>query len=207
MSGIDVLIVGLGPIGILASQIALERKDLNVVGGVDISPALAGRDLGRILGGADLGLPVSDLIPAAAEGGSSVAVLTTSSKLSLAAEQAKALVSSGWSVVTTCEEMAYPWLTQPEISQDLDRAAKSAGRAVLATGVNPGFAMDAPAVSADRRHAPNRINPGGTLSRRLHPPSALSTKDRGGAWSSKTFRTRSPRVLSGMWDSRNPSIS
>ncbi|MFH1136475.1 MAG: dihydrodipicolinate reductase [Pseudomonadota bacterium] len=143
MSEIAVLIVGLGPIGKLAARIALERDNLQVIGGVDIAPELVGRDLGLVLDGPDLGLRVEDAIPPAPRDRPAVAVLTTSSKLSLAAGQTKTLMAAGWSVATTCEEMAYPWVTQPELSRDLDRAAREAGRVVFATGVNPGFAMDA----------------------------------------------------------------
>jgi 4-hydroxy-tetrahydrodipicolinate reductase len=45
-------------------------------------------------------------------------------------------------VVTTCEELAYPWITAPEEAARLDARAKQKGVAVLATGVNPGFMMD-----------------------------------------------------------------
>ena len=45
-------------------------------------------------------------------------------------------------VVSSCEELTYPWFSQPEIAADIDRAAKENGVSVLSTGVNPGFLMD-----------------------------------------------------------------
>jgi 4-hydroxy-tetrahydrodipicolinate reductase len=45
-------------------------------------------------------------------------------------------------VVSTCEELAWPW-TRPESARAIDDAAQKAGVAVLGTGVNPGFLMDA----------------------------------------------------------------
>ena len=46
-------------------------------------------------------------------------------------------------MVSTCEELAYPWTHHPEAARRIDDAARAAGRVVIATGINPGFAMDA----------------------------------------------------------------
>jgi 4-hydroxy-tetrahydrodipicolinate reductase len=48
----------------------------------------------------------------------------------------------GSCVVSTCEELSYPYRTYPELSEKLDKAAKDAGVALVGTGVNPGFVMD-----------------------------------------------------------------
>ena len=141
---IPVVFVGLGPIGRLCAEIALERTGLEIMGAVDIDPDLVGRDLGAVLGGEAKGVIIrNDIASALSEAADGVVVLTTSSSMSESARQVKACLESGWSVVSTCEEMGYPWRTQPELSREIDGWAKSAGRAVLATGVNPGFAMDA----------------------------------------------------------------
>jgi 4-hydroxy-tetrahydrodipicolinate reductase len=52
------------------------------------------------------------------------------------------IVSRGQNVVSTCEELMYPWLTNPGIARDIDLAAKEHNVSVLSTGVNPGFLMD-----------------------------------------------------------------
>ena len=46
-------------------------------------------------------------------------------------------------VVTTAEELSFPWLAHPAEAAEIDAAAKKAGKTVLGTGVNPGFLMDA----------------------------------------------------------------
>src|SRR5207253_5886612 len=46
------------------------------------------------------------------------------------------------SVISSCEELAFPWLRYPDLSQRLDRKARETGVRVLGTGINPGFAMD-----------------------------------------------------------------
>jgi 4-hydroxy-tetrahydrodipicolinate reductase len=45
-------------------------------------------------------------------------------------------------VVSSCEELAYPWLSHPVMAQSLDERAIKARRAVLGTGINPGFLLD-----------------------------------------------------------------
>ena len=46
-------------------------------------------------------------------------------------------------VVSSCEELSYPYQKEPKLAARLDRLAKQKGVTVLATGVNPGFLMDA----------------------------------------------------------------
>jgi 2,4-diaminopentanoate dehydrogenase len=45
-------------------------------------------------------------------------------------------------VVSTCEELAFPYLKHAQLAQQLDEAAERAGVSILGTGVNPGFVLD-----------------------------------------------------------------
>jgi 2,4-diaminopentanoate dehydrogenase len=45
-------------------------------------------------------------------------------------------------IVSTCEELSFPWGTHPDLSRKIDRLAADNNVAVLSTGVNPGFLMD-----------------------------------------------------------------
>jgi 4-hydroxy-tetrahydrodipicolinate reductase len=51
-------------------------------------------------------------------------------------------IAAGCCVVSTCEELAYPFHKHPELSKKLDAAAIEQGVALVGTGVNPGFVMD-----------------------------------------------------------------
>ena len=53
-----------------------------------------------------------------------------------------ACLSAGCCVVSTCEELAYPFRKHPELSAKLDAEAKEEGVALVGTGINPGFVMD-----------------------------------------------------------------
>ena len=53
------------------------------------------------------------------------------------------LIAAGIHAVSSCEELAFPSLRAASLAATLDRAAKKKNVAILGTGVNPGYAMDA----------------------------------------------------------------
>lgn len=143
MNPIRIAQIGMGPLGRRITQFILERPNLALAAAVDLDPALEGRDPGELAGTRPAGIRiVSSLEAALGSGTVEVAVLTTVSDMERITPQIEAIVARGVPVVTTCEELSYPWDTRPDLAQRIDRAAKTGGAAVLATGVNPGFLMD-----------------------------------------------------------------
>jgi hypothetical protein len=71
-----------------------------------------------------------------------VVVHTTGSYLEEVAPQLLAAVDAGKNVLSTCEELSYPWDRHPALSRQIDTQATKAGVTVVGTGVNPGFVMD-----------------------------------------------------------------
>jgi hypothetical protein len=71
-----------------------------------------------------------------------VVLHSTSSYLKDVVEQLLACVNAGCCVISTCEELAYPFRKSPPLADKLDKAAKHEGVALVGTGVNPGFVMD-----------------------------------------------------------------
>jgi len=138
---IAVLQAGLGALGRKLTPYLLERPRLEIVGAVDPDPELAGRDLGEVAGlERKLGIGISadlDGVPAA-----EAAVVTTVSDLAASLPLMRALIARGVNLVSSCEELSYPWQTNPELNAEIDAMAKAAGVSVLGTGVNPGFLMD-----------------------------------------------------------------
>lgn len=145
MKSIRVIQVGVGPIGQRVVRYAIERDGVEVIGAVDPDPAMRGKDLGPVCGlGDEVGVAIAPLLDAAMNAVTPhVAVLTTTSSLERAAPQIEELLSYKLPVVSTCEELSHPWATAPALAERIDRAARAAGVAVLGTGVNPGFLMDA----------------------------------------------------------------
>jgi len=142
---IRVLHVGLGPIGAAVARQVATRRGFKPVGAVDVDPGKLGRDLGQIIGlDRRLRIPVSDNLRAAVKAARpDVAVLCTSSSLRKVWPQLEAVLKLKLPIVSTTEELAYPWWNQKALSKKIDAAARKAKVAVVGTGVNPGFTMDA----------------------------------------------------------------
>ena len=136
--------VGLGPIGALVTRYAVQRNACEIVGAVDADPDKIGLELGEVAGlRRPLNIRVAgDVASVLNQVPADVAVLTTTSSVERIAPQVEALLAWGVHIVSTCEELSYPWVTHPDIAQRLDEAAQDRGLAVLSTGVNPGFLMD-----------------------------------------------------------------
>jgi 2,4-diaminopentanoate dehydrogenase len=142
---IRVLHVGLGPIGLAVVRQVASRKGLTAVGAVDLDPAKVGKDLGDVAQiGRRLRIKVSDDVDAVIRATKpDVAVLCTSSSIAKLVPQVAAIVKRKVPIVSTTEELAYPTKERRRYARQIDELAKKARVAVLGTGVNPGFVMDA----------------------------------------------------------------
>lgn len=134
--------LGCGPIGCSIARLAASKSSIDIVGAVD--PAFAGRNLGEILGERRLnGLTVTgDARMTIERTRPDVVLQATSSSLVQVLPQLEQVLEFGVNVVSTCEEMSYPYFHQPRLSERLDRLALQRDATVLAGGVNPGFLMD-----------------------------------------------------------------
>ena len=143
---IRVVLVGLGPIGAaVAGQLERRRKAFQIVGAVDIDPAKTGRDAGEVLElGRRMRVKVTETIGKTIRATKpDVAVLCTGSTLKRVLPQFEEVLKQRVPIVTTTEEAAYAVRRNARLAKRLDQAARRAKVAVLGTGVNPGFVMDA----------------------------------------------------------------
>lgn len=142
---ISVMFYGLGPIGAaVARQVAI-RKGFKIAGGIDIDPAKVGQDLGDVIG---CGRTLRVRVTADADGElkrtrPDVVVLCTSSSLERVMPQIEGILKARVPIVSTTEELSYPVGRNRALAKRIDELAKKAKVAVLGTGVNPGFVMDA----------------------------------------------------------------
>jgi hypothetical protein len=145
MPSIRVLHLGLGPIGAAVVRQVAARPGFRIVGAVDIDPAKAGRDLGEVAGvGRPLKVKISpDARKAIKSSKPDVVVLCTSSSLARVMPQIETILNARVPIVSTTEELAYPVGGNLRHARAIHRLAKKRKAAVVATGVNPGFVMDA----------------------------------------------------------------
>lgn len=133
----------MGPLGIKISEHISEKSSMRTSAALDINPALKGRRLSDLSAGLDSDVAIhSSAQDIEALKDVDAIILTTSSGLSAIGKQLEALIPLGKPIISTCEELTYPWKTNPVLSEQLDSLAKQHEVAVLSTGVNPGFLMD-----------------------------------------------------------------
>ncbi|HUE85197.1 MAG TPA: hypothetical protein VMO26_03895 [Vicinamibacterales bacterium] len=142
---IRVMFYGLGPIGSAVARQVATRKGFTIVGGIDINPAKLGQDLGDIVGlGRRLKIRVTnDAAGALKREKPDVVVLCTSSALKTVMPQIETVLKARVPIVSTTEELSYPVGRNRALAKKIDEMARRAKVAVLGTGVNPGFVMDA----------------------------------------------------------------
>lgn len=152
---VPVVVMGLGAIGREIARAALQSEEVTLVAAVDTHPALVGKRLDE-LGVASAIKVQPELRRGPARGPRPVVLHATGSSLSAIADQLLAAVKEGHPVVSTCEELAFPWVRYPELAERLERAAQRAGVTVLGTGVNPGFVLDRLAATLGQTLGPIR---------------------------------------------------
>jgi hypothetical protein len=142
---IKVLHYGLGPIGAAVVKQIANRRGFKIVGAVDIDPAKVGRDLGQVAGvGRALRVKVSsDAKKTIKAAKPDVVVLCTLSSLKKVLPQMEEILKLKIPIVSTTEELAYPTGANMKYARAIHAMAMKAKVAVLGTGVNPGFTMDA----------------------------------------------------------------
>src|SRR5690242_16615614 len=129
---VPVVVMGLGFIGQEIARAARASPELDLIGAVDTHPQLVGKKLGEVLGDPALRMPVSRTMAEAVGKKKGVVLLqATGSRLPQVFDQLMEAIKLGLPVVSTCEELSFPYLKHPELSAKLDRAAQKAGVSVL----------------------------------------------------------------------------
>jgi len=135
--------VGLGPLGLRIQKDLLDKGVGRTVSAVDPAPSLAGRSLAELVPGAP-SVAILDSLDSIVDWEEiDAAIVTTSSDLSRCADTFRVLADRGVAVVSSCEELTWPWLRHAALADELDARAKKSGAQILGAGVNPGYLMDA----------------------------------------------------------------
>lgn len=140
---IRVVQYGLGPIGQECARAVLSHPNLELVGVIEVDPAKLDRELGDLLElGRSTGVRVGRSEDVLTSGEADVVIQTTLSSLESIRPQLEELIDAGLHVISSSEELFYPWFRSPDLARAIDRRARDAGVAILGTGVNPGFVLD-----------------------------------------------------------------
>lgn len=118
---------GVGSIGAEIVRLLLEKRNVRLVGAVDCDPDKVGRDLGYVVGaGRDLDVRISDNAAEVLATEADVVIHSTSSYLADVEKQLFRCIEAGFNVISTCEELVYPFRKHSNLSKRLDAEATKA---------------------------------------------------------------------------------
>ena len=137
----------------------LHEKGAEIVGAVDMNPALAGKDAGEVAGlGFKLNVPVSADAEAVFSSCDADACIIAVKSLMTDVESAfETAARHGVNAISTCEEAFYPWTTSSALTNRLDRLAKDNGCTLAGSGYQDVFWGNLVTTIAGATHRIDRI--------------------------------------------------
>ena len=137
--------VGIGEMGKKLCLTLLEKDGVEIVAACDNDPAIAGRDLGEIIGLPEkLGITVEKGVEKVFENvEADVGLYCTVTGLDELYPMVLPALEAGCDVISTSEVLSFPFRKDAEYAGKLDAAAKKHGVSILGSGVYPGFLPDA----------------------------------------------------------------
>ena len=133
---VKVVQIGTGKMAKYTMRYVLEKGG-EVVGAIDVNPAVIGKDIGEIIGGQDLGVKVTDLKDAEEmlkQVKPDICIVETMSLLKDVEEPLMLCAKLGINAVSTCEEAFYSWNSNPNLTKKIDELAKQTGCTIVGTG-------------------------------------------------------------------------
>lgn len=141
MGKYKVIQVGCGKMSTYTMKYALD-KGYEIVGALDISSELIGKDIGNVLGSEDTGVVIEDIAnlnDLISRVKPDIAIVTTTSLIGELDEILTTLASNGVNAITTCEEAFYPSVSNHILTEKLDKLAKDNNCTITGTGYQDVF--------------------------------------------------------------------
>ncbi|UCE96895.1 MAG: dihydrodipicolinate reductase [Candidatus Bathyarchaeota archaeon] len=144
MGRIRIVLYGVGAVGGLIAKYLLTKDGAEIVGAIDVAEEKVGEDLGRVLNiGKSVGVIISnDVDDVLSKTRPNIVVHATASYLVDVFPQLAQILKHKVNVVSTCEELSYPYFSKPQLAEKLDILDKMHKSTIIGTGINPGFLMD-----------------------------------------------------------------
>ena len=127
---------GLGKMSLYTMRYMIE-KGIEIVGAVDLNPAVIGKDIREILGKEKLGIVVVSAQKAEEmmkETKPDICIITTRSLIAELEEPYMLCAKLGINAISTCEEAFYPQNSNPTLTKKIDELAKANNCTITGTG-------------------------------------------------------------------------
>ena len=133
---IKVIQYGVGKMSVYTMRYVYE-KGAEIVGAIDVNPAVIGKDIGEIMGTENKGVKVvsvEDAEKMIQEAKPDIAIVTTMSLIKDVEDALMLCARLGINAITTCEEAFYPMNSNPAITKRLDEMAKKTNCTITGSG-------------------------------------------------------------------------
>ena len=133
---IKVIQYGVGKMSVYTMRYVYE-KGAEIVGAIDVNPAVIGKDIGEIMGTENKGVKVvsvEDAEKMIQETKPDIAIVTTMSLIKDVEDALMLCAKLGVNAITTCEEAFYPMNSNPAITKRLDEMAKKTNCTITGSG-------------------------------------------------------------------------
>lgn len=133
---VKVVQFGTGKMAVYTMRYVYEKGG-EIVGAVDVNPAVIGKDIGEIIGGENKGVKVTDAKAAEdmlKETKPDIVIVTTMSLLKDVEEALMLCAKLGINAITTCEEAFFPFNSNPKLTDEIDNLAKQNGCTITGSG-------------------------------------------------------------------------
>lgn len=141
MKKLKVIQIGCGKMSLYTMRFAIE-KGYDVIAAADVNPDIIGKDIQTILGGEETGVIVEDVanLKSVLETKKpDIAIVTTMSLISDLEEVLTTCAEAGVNAITTCEEAFFPGVSNPKITDKLDKLCKKNNCTITGTGYQDVF--------------------------------------------------------------------
>ena len=133
--------VGFGSLGKEIFVALQNRKNFKLVSVIDIDKNKIGKDAGILAVNKRSGIKVVSHI-STVKSKPDVAIHTTISSINDAFDQISELLKHRINVISSCEQLVYPYGSNTSMAKRLDILAKKHKVSFIGVGINPGFMMD-----------------------------------------------------------------
>ena len=127
---------GTGKMSVYTMRYVYE-KGAEIVGAIDVNPAVIGKDIGEIIGTENKGVKVVSLEEAEkmlTETKPDIVIVTTMSLIKDVEDALMLCAKLGINAITTCEEAFYPMNSNPGVTKKIDEMAKKTGCTITGSG-------------------------------------------------------------------------
>lgn len=127
---------GTGKMSVYTMRYVYEKGG-EIVGAIDVNPAVIGKDIGEIIGDGNKGVKVTDAKDAEAmlkEVKPDIVIVTTMSLLNDIKDAFMLCAKLGINAISTCEEAFYPFNSNPTVTEEIDKLAKQNGCTITGSG-------------------------------------------------------------------------